>query len=202
MYAEREVAAPAVLVQNVHNKSLVTPDDILEGLRLLEFTHWDFGGREKQGRIIMHEFAMVATRKYYQTAYDIGFPIHSVQPVNRYNWRDEKSLAANNSSGHNMRLIDDGSGRWSLHAIGCAKDTNPMQNPCFILDEDGRETDRLPPLGTYDLSAPGTLLPDHVLVKIMTDHGFHWGGNWTSPKDYQHFQMDREILPDHLRKYV
>lgn len=202
MYAERIVAAPSAIVQNVLKPELCTPEDIFQGLQMLEFIHWDFDGREKRGRIIMHAIAMQATRLYYRKAYELGFPIKSVIPVNRYEWDDNKSLTANNSSGHNMRLIDDGSGRWSLHAIGCAKDTNPIQNPCIVFDTNGHEKCRLPPRGVYNLDVPGTLTEDHDLVKLMGDNGFVWGGTWTTLKDYQHFQMDRSLLPPHLAAYV
>ena len=202
MYAESDMAAPAATVQNALQEDLRTPEDILVGLRLLRFVHWSFAGQEKRGSIVMHKIAMPATRAYFRLAYKLKFPIHSAYPINRYGWSDEKSLACNNSCGHNMRRIDDGTGRWSLHAIGCAKDTNPMQNPCLIFDETGQEVKRQPTLGVYDKSFPGTLTLDHPLVKVMEDHGFVWGGTWTTLKDYQHFQMDRAILPEYLARYV
>lgn len=202
MYTDRVLAAPPAIVQNVLDKRLRTPKDISEGLRMLEVPHWDFTMKPKLGYIILHEVYLPIKRRYYQTAWDIKFPFHSIIPVSKFNWSDEKSLASNNSSGQNMRLIDDGSGRWSLHAIGCADDTNPQQNPCLIFDKAGIESERLPPSGAYDPDAPGTLHGDHILVKQMENEGVDWGGRWISLFDPQHFQMNRDMLPAHLAAYV
>ena len=201
-YTDRILAAPSVIVQNTIDKSLRTPQEIFDDLRMLQIMHWDFGGQIRLGWEIVHLVMLQTRRRYYRLAWELKFPIHSVIPACFFDWDDRKSCDYNNSSCHNMRRIDDGTGRWSLHAVACAGDTNPVQNPCIIFDDNGLETDRVPLLGVYDEDAPGTLTGDHELVKYMEGEGLDWGGRWTTLKDPQHFQMKRELLPDILRKYV
>ncbi len=38
------------------------------------------------------------------------------------------------------------------------------------------------------LSVAGTFTADHPIVRAFLQLGWDWGGNWTSPKDYQHFE--------------
>jgi hypothetical protein len=32
-----------------------------------------------------------------------------------------------------------------------------------------------------------------LCYKLFTEHGFEWGGNWKSVKDYQHFEVPDRI---------
>ena len=37
---------------------------------------------------------------------------------------------------------------------------------------------------------------DHedLAFKLFTEHGFEWGGDWTSAKDYQHFEVPDAVV--------
>ncbi len=97
-----------------------------------------------------------------------------------------------------MRRIE-GTTRLSKHAIGCAFDINPMQNPCFDYAEDGLSVKKVVPAnGRHDPREPGTLYRAHPLVQLMLRLGWEWGGDWTTLIDYQHFQ----IVPPQLAVYV
>ena len=39
-----------------------------------------------------------------------------------------------------------------------------------------------------NLTDPGLLHDGDPAVQIFTDHGWRWGGDWRTPKDYQHFE--------------
>ena len=189
---------PAMLA----NPLFHTPPEIARDLWLLQVMHFDFTGQIKTGQIIVHELVLHAVEKFFQLAFTLRFPIHSVIPVNFFNWCDEFTCAANNSSGHNMRNID-GSynllARLSKHAIGCAFDINPRINACYVLHEKSLLWQRtIPASGIYNPPAPGTLYEGHPLVQLMLDLGWAWGGKWTFPKDPQHFQ----IIPHELALWV
>jgi hypothetical protein len=152
--------------------------------------------------MILNRNAVVDVRDFLALAWGERFPLHSARLVSELHFDDALSCRLNNSSGHNMREIDDDSGRLSLHAIGFAFDINPELNPCIVKDDALRETHRLPPYGRYNPQTRGTLTPDSPLVELMNDRGWDWGGVWTTPKDYQHFQKRRDLLPVHLQPYV
>jgi hypothetical protein len=72
-----------------------------------------------------------------------------------------------------------------MHAYGEAIDVNTLENPYV---QGSRVS---PPSGRryLDRSArrPGTAVEGGVLVRAFDAVGWHWGGRWTSSKDYQHF---------------
>lgn len=194
MYIDNVLAVPSAMLQN---PVLSTPLELANALVLLEVMHHDFEGKVKQGRIIVHELVAHQVRSFFREAYLLRFTIYSVLPVNFFNWCDEFTCSANNSSGHNMRYLDDG--RMSKHGIGCAFDINPRINACYVLQEKSLLFQRIIPAnGTYTPPASGTLYVGHPLVELMLGYGWAWGGNWTFPKDYQHFQ----IVPPELASYV
>lgn len=62
----------------------------------------------------------------------------------------------------------------SQHSYGCAIDINASYNP-NVVSGDPRN-----PLSPY------TITP--AVVEIFKKYGWDWGGNWTSNKDYMHFE--------------
>ena len=55
----------------------------------------------------------------------------------------------------------------------------------IYVDKDGNV---LPHGAKYDPSVAGAFTSDHPIVRAFINLGWGWGGNWTSPKDYQHFE--------------
>ena len=64
----------------------------------------------------------------FRTLYEARFPLQRMKLVSEYGGDDEKSMAANNTSGFNCRTVA-GTTRWSQHSFGAAIDLNPVQNP-------------------------------------------------------------------------
>jgi hypothetical protein len=126
-------------------------------------------------------------KKVFEAALKMQFPIYSVIPISdmrfRKNgrWDDDLSMAANNTSACNYRLKTGGT-TLSNHATGTAVDINTVQNPYV------KGTLILPPNGKYVPGADGTFTAEHPLVKLFQQLGWTWGGTWTSPIDYQHFE--------------
>lgn len=199
MYHDRVLAVPSAMIANPH---FPTPPEIAKGLVLLEIQHFNFAGIIKTGHIIVHQLVLPDVRQFFSLAFRLRFPIHSVRTVNEFGWDEIATNLANNSSGQNMRNIVGTTGllnKLSKHAIGCAFDINPVQNPYYVLDEQTLELQQvIPSNARYVPGSPGTLHNGHPLVRLMIERGWAWGGNWTFPVDYQHFQ----IVPPELASWV
>lgn len=177
------------------NPKSVAPDEILNAQQVIEIEYLGFDEFLHRGQIVMNEKVVDDVKKFFETALELKFPIKKVIPIsdNRYKWDDEVSCADNNSSGFNYRTITGKPHKISKHALGLAFDINPVQNVYVRYDKDLNEVHRIPPNTYYDPTAPGTLTADHVLVKLMKDLGWFWGGDWTPEsgrEDYQHFQKE------------
>ena len=109
------------------------------------------------------------------------FPIRRLRPVSAYGGDDDRSMAADNTSGFNCRFVG-GTTRWSLHAYGEAIDVNPVENPYV----QGALVS--PPAGRAFVSRSryrqGMALPGGVLVRAFSAVGWRWGASFG---DYQHF---------------
>ena len=91
-------------------------------------------------------------------------------------------MAADNSSAFNYRLIA-GTDRLSRHALGCAVDINPRENPAVYPDN------RIaPPGAVWRPEKPGTFTADHPVVRTFREKGWLWGGDFTHLRDYHHFE--------------
>jgi hypothetical protein len=153
-------------------------------LRLLTLTHWGFDGRVQTGRLVVHRREAARVVRALRTIFAARFPIRRMQPVEAYGSDDDRSMAADNTSGFNCRRVP-GSRSWSAHAYGLAVDINPLENPEIVR---GRV---LPPAGAayVDRSrhARGMIHRGAAVVGAFAAIGWRWGGYWRSPKDYQHF---------------
>ena len=121
----------------------------------------------------------------FKEIYESRFPIYSIKLIDYFDAIDYYSLAANNSSAFNFRYIA-GTTRLSRHAFGMAIDINPIQNPYIrhgnILPEAGNEyLDR-------ENIRPGMIIPGDVVYNAFVSRGWTWGGHWTDPIDYHHFE--------------
>ncbi len=99
----------------------------------------------------------------------------------RFGWNDERSMAANNTSGFNYRPMT-GGGKLSAHALGRAIDINPLFNPYI------KSGVVLPAGATYNVVRPGDHRRGLLHCRIFKRARVVWGGDWTSLKDYQHFE--------------
>lgn len=156
----------------------------LDDLRLLTLTHWGFDGEVHRGELIIHEDQARGVKEAFRALFKARFAIKRMQLVDVYGGDDDRSMAANNTSGFNCRGVAGGSS-WSEHAYGRAIDINPIQNPEV---RDGRVA---PPAGSRYLDrsrhARGLIRADDAVVHAFESIGWGWGGYWTSLKDYQHF---------------
>ncbi|MEO9322198.1 CapA family protein [Nocardioides sp. C4-1] len=161
----------------------------LADLRHLSLTHVGFDGGSYQGRMIVHADVAADVVEVFAALHRARFPIERMRLVDAYGGDDDRSMAANNTSGYNCRTVA-GQSTFSDHAYGRAVDINPVQNP-YVL-EGG---DVLPPSGRRFVAvdrSPGARLgrgvigEDDVVTRTFDRLGWTWGGAWRSP-DFQHF---------------
>ncbi|OBI42996.1 peptidase M15 [Mycobacterium colombiense] len=156
-------------------------------LRRVEVDHVGFDGRTHRGELIVHQDLVPEVITVFAQLYRVGFPIERIRTADRYPAADDElSMEDDNTSAFNCRGIP-GSEHWSQHAYGRAIDLNPRLNPCVYADGTFQPHNAAEYLDR-NRSDPGLLHGGDPGVHIFTDRGWRWGGYWTSPADYQHFE--------------
>jgi peptidoglycan LD-endopeptidase CwlK len=158
------------------------PLEIIDHLSLIDVLYHSFDGKKHQGQIIVNCDLEDDIYEIFTFLEKVKFPVGRVIPIVEYKWDDHESMAANNSSGFNFRVIE-GTTKLSLHSLGRAVDINPKQNP--IIYPDGRIA---PARAVHNPEKAGTVTGDHPVVREFLKRGWHWGGNFDQPKDYHHFE--------------
>jgi hypothetical protein len=152
-------------------------------LRRIRLSYWGFDGRAHTGVLDVHVEATGDVVGVFRRLYAARFRIRRLRPVDAYGGNDDRSMAADNTSGFNCRRVA-GTRRWSAHAYGKAIDVNPVENPYVA----GRVQ---PPAGRAYLDRsrvrPGMIVRGGVVVRAFAAAGWSWGGRWTATPDYQHF---------------
>jgi len=159
-------------------------------LRLLIMSYHTFDGHVAQGEMVVNEDWAKRVVSVFHELYDQDFSIARMQLVDDYQGSDDLSMEANNTSAFNCREVTGRPGAWSQHSYGGAIDINPVQNPYISSDT------VLPSAGAdyvdRSQSAPGMVHARDRTVQAFADIGWHWGGAWKSPKDYQHFSHNNK----------
>lgn len=157
----------------------------LEDLRLVTVDHVTFEGTVATGEIVVHADVADGVVDVFEALFAAQYPMRSMRLVDDFGGDDTASMNADNTSAFNCRAITGGTA-WSEHAYGRAIDLNPVENPYVIGDHvapsAGREFAHRP-------DAPGVIQPDDVVVRAFAEAGWHWGGYWDRPIDYQHFSV-------------
>jgi peptidoglycan L-alanyl-D-glutamate endopeptidase CwlK len=155
------------------------PRDILDTLTLIDITYLSFDTLIHQGQLVIHRKVAQELVAIFNELLKQQFPIAHAIPIVAYSWDDDASMAANNTSAFNYRLVH-GTNQLSNHSYGLAVDINTVLNP--YVRRDGTV---MPPGATYELSKPGTITPE--VVEVFKSYEWEWGGDWER-KDWQHFQ--------------
>lgn len=156
-------------------------------LRLVKVRHYNLAGEVRDGSLICHKAIARDLIEIFQELFQARYPIERIMPIDHYDGNDDRSMEANNSSAFNHRRVA-GSTRLSLHSYGLAVDINPRYNPYI-----GRNGTKVRPA----VSRPYTdrhrnfsykIEANDFCVRLFKQHGFKWGGDWRTVKDYQHFE--------------
>ncbi|GAA5145402.1 hypothetical protein GCM10023340_14660 [Nocardioides marinquilinus] len=163
----------------------------LSDLRHLELRHVDFDGRARTGEMVVHADVAREVVEVFAALYRARFPIARMELVDVYGGDDDRSMAANNTSGYNCRTVA-GQSTFSDHAYGKAIDINPVQNP-YVVGDDVRPPAARRFVGVDRTPAaqppPGVIVADDAVTRAFARVGWEWGGVWSDP-DYQHFSTD------------
>ena len=106
---------------------------------------------------------------------------------------DSNSIDNNNTSAFCYREIT-GGGRLSNHAFGRAIDINPQQNP-YVWNSGGQlqwSHENATPYIDRTCGDPHVIVQNDICYNIFAKYGFGWGGLWSDPIDYQHFEKENQ----------
>ena len=163
-----------------------------EDLAYVGLLYLDFDGEEQTGELICNRAVAQDMVEIFYELYRNDYRIERVRLVDEYDGDDTASMADNNTSCFNYRVVD-GTTSLSKHAYGLAIDVNPYYNPYVVYNKNGDGSTYISPPGSEvyadrSQSFPYKIDENDLCYRLFTEHGFTWGGNWNSTKDYQHFQ--------------
>ncbi len=162
----------------------------------------DFDDKEhSDGELVVLDAVATQVASFFHQLHQRRFPIAKIRSIHHYQGSDELSMADNNTSCFCHRPIE-GSSLASMHSYGLAIDINPVQNP-FITFEPGNEHQpTIQPKEGWQYLNRHNQKPGMVedIVPLMAEHGFfRWGGTWTTPIDFHHFEVTRTIAESLVR---
>ena len=161
----------------------------LQDLRYVKIRYVDFDGKKQNGELICNQKIAQDLVEIFSELYDRQYPLASVRLVDDFGGDDLASMEADNTSCFNFREVTSSGGgrhKLSLHAYGLAVDLNPLYNPYVkkgkILPQSAK------PYANRKNANPYRIDHEDLAYQLFTSHGFTWGGDWKSLKDYQHFE--------------
>jgi D-alanyl-D-alanine carboxypeptidase len=166
----------------------------LDGLRLLHFNYWGFGGNLLRGPMVVNASVAEDVLWVFRQLYDARFPIKRVSlstPFHPRAFAQHRRIDSNRSvtASFNCRPVVTAlgpGGDFSQHAYGLAIDLNPVQNP--YVTSDGFVRNRAAESYTdRSRHLEGMIHEGDVAFRSFAAIGWEWGGNWNGDKDYMHF---------------
>ena len=158
-------------------------------LRYIKALHVTQDGAILMGEMVVNRAIAQDVVTILRRLYEAGYPIERMVLMDEYNADDELSMRANNSSAFNYRHTPGGT-RLSAHSRGMAVDINPLYNPYVK-----KYPDRVyvaPATATEYVNRHGAfpykIDRDDICCRLFLEHGFEWGGDYKTIKDYQHFE--------------
>lgn len=161
-----------------------------EDLCYMSILHYNFHGVERTGELICNKAIAQDLIEIFYELYQNEYQIEQIRLIDEYGGDDTLSMQDNNTSCFNYRVVD-GTSNLSKHALGLAIDINPFFNPYVVYRDDG--STYISPQGSEAYTDRGKdfaykIDENDLCYRLFKEHGFIWGGNWNSCKDYQHFQ--------------
>ena len=155
----------------------------------MQFDHVSFEGTG-QGELVVAAALASRTVALLARLWQLGFPIRQAHLVDDHGASDEASMAADNTSAFNFRVIA-GTNLLSQHALGRAIDINPVENPW-------RKPDRIVPdagraFADRSEIRPGMIVRPGPIAALFDEHGWEWGGDWQHAWDDHHIVWSRAL---------
>ena len=159
-------------------------------LRYLQVVHYNGKGEVVQGELICNKQIANDLMEIFKELYRNKYPIERMRLIDDYDADDERSMEANNTSCFNFRTIA-GSKKLSKHSRGMAIDINPLYNPYVRRLSDGTlqvQPEKGRKYANRKKKIPYKIDRRDLCYRLFIQHGFTWGGSWTTRQDYQHFE--------------
>ena len=184
------------IFNRINGKSYRDNDDIaLEDLRYLTIPYYNFEQQVMLGEMIVNVDIQEDVLNIFKELFNNKYEINSMKLIDDYwilgtdgNKADNNSIEENNTSCFCYRQVTGGESI-SNHGYGRAIDINPQQNPYV---ENGKNSHRNADeyVNNRYVGEPHVIVAsdEDICYSIFTKYGFTWGGNWTNPIDYQHFE--------------
>jgi len=158
-------------------------------LAYLQLDHVTFGGTAR-GELVVAAALAARAVAVFRRLWQLGFPVRQLRLVDDYAASDEASMAADNSSAFNFRVVA-GTDVLSQHALGRAIDINPVENPWrrgeALVPEAGR------PFVDRAAIRPGMIVRPGPVVAAFDELGWEWGGDWRHSFDDHHIVWSRPL---------
>jgi len=165
-----------------------------DDLRHIRALHWDYDNQMHVGEMIVNKQIADRVATILRQLFDAKYPIQRMLLPDVYDADDETQMRDNNSSCFCYRAIA-GSTKLSKHARGLAIDINTLYNPYYKDRADGTRFIQPATAEAYcdrTWDFPYKIDHDDLCFRLFTEAGFEWGGDWTSCKDFQHFELIEE----------
>jgi poly-gamma-glutamate synthesis protein (capsule biosynthesis protein) len=158
-------------------------------LAYLQLDHVTFGGTAC-GELVVAAALAGRTAALFRRLWQLGWPIRQLRLVDDFAGSDDASMAADNSSAFNFRVIA-GTDVLSQHALGRAIDLNPVENPW-------RRPDRILPdagraFADRAVIRPGMIVRPGPVIAALDELGWEWGGDWRHAFDDHHIVWSRRL---------
>lgn len=164
-----------------------------DDLRYVKVLYCNYNKQTVCGELVCNKAIAEDLRSIFLELYRAKYEIERMVLIDDYHAIDEESMSHNNTSSFCFRKIA-GSTKLSKHAMGMAVDVNTQHNPYVKFDVNGKIKSVEPNTAIAKEYAKRTPLKAHMInrndlcYKLFIKHGFRWGGDWKSGKDYQHFE--------------
>lgn len=164
-------------------------------LRYIHVLHKDLDGETKEGEMVVNQFIAEDVLEILKELYKADYPIEKIRLIDEYDASDEMSMRDNNSSSFNFRFISYTT-TVSKHGKGLAVDINTLYNPYVKMVNGSLSVEPATAVEYTDRNKDFRCKIDHndLCYKLFTEHGFEWGGDWESAKDYQHFEVPDDVI--------
>jgi len=154
-----------------------------EALAYVVVDHVTFDGGTARGELVVAAALASRAIELFRRLWQLGFPIRQLRLVDDYGGSDDESMAADNSSAFNFRVVA-GTDSLSQHALGRAIDINPVENPW-------RKPERIVPAAGAAFAdrhtiRPGMFVRPGPVVAAFDELGWEWGGDWRHASDDHH----------------
>lgn len=163
-----------------------------DALARVAVRHVAMSGAIAHGELVVARALAGEVVTLFARLYAIGFPLAQVALVDDHDADDDRSMAANNTSAFNFRVVA-GTSVLSQHALGRAIDLNPAVNPMiwpgaarFVPAAAAAYLDR-------GHLRPGMIVRPGPVTAIFDELGWEWGGDWRHVADLHHIVWSRPL---------